>query len=368
MKLRTVFFLFFSLITLQNLYSQNKTIAVLDLKSIGISATEAAIITSRLRADLFRTQKFTVVEREKMNEILAEQGFQLSGCSSDECIVEAGKLLGVKQIVAGEIGKLGRLYTLTVRLVDVQTGKLLQIATHDCSCAIEDVLITSTANVAGQLAGSVNYASSQLPSRPPTSKSNSIFLTNPELRYAQSLINRKKFEEASSIVNHYLTSSTDAYREEAMAMQILWNFSTDANEDFEKLKAYFPGSRFIAPIDKKLTQKKKVEKNKQKLKPAARVATEQIALRKNSLSISQLLVGTKGLIIGYSNGKSLKVKFSNSDWVKIGSNCFVVRFLKDKNLFQIITHGKVESLNGTQAIVQLSESLDGLKGMDCVVY
>ncbi|MCD4693727.1 MAG: hypothetical protein K8R79_12490, partial [Calditrichales bacterium] len=88
-----------------------------------------------------------------MKEILGEQGFQLTGCTSNECVVEAGKVLGVSQIIAGNIGKIGSLYTISIRLIDVQTGKILKMANVDCECRIEKVLTTSVRNVVERLLG-----------------------------------------------------------------------------------------------------------------------------------------------------------------------------------------------------------------------
>ena len=131
------------------IYCQGKiSLAVLELDAKGISISDASIITDRLRAELFKTNKFIVLEREKVEEILSEQGFQLSGCTSDECIVEVGKLIGVQQIVAGKIGKIGNLFTMTVRIVDIETGKVLKVATDDCRCPIETVLTKSVSKIA----------------------------------------------------------------------------------------------------------------------------------------------------------------------------------------------------------------------------
>ena len=38
-----------------------------------------------------------------MEQILVEQGFQQSGCTTNECMVEVGKLIGVEKIVSGSI-------------------------------------------------------------------------------------------------------------------------------------------------------------------------------------------------------------------------------------------------------------------------
>ena len=42
-----------------------------------------------------------------MEDILKEQGFQQTGCTSDECVVEVGKIIGVQQMVGGSISKVG---------------------------------------------------------------------------------------------------------------------------------------------------------------------------------------------------------------------------------------------------------------------
>lgn len=110
MNLRSYFstILFLFLLFSNDLLSQDKTpIAVMDLDEEGISQSEGRIISSRLRTDLFNTGKFLVLERDKMDEILKEQSFQLSGCATNNCIVEAGKLIGVQQIVAVNVCKIG---------------------------------------------------------------------------------------------------------------------------------------------------------------------------------------------------------------------------------------------------------------------
>jgi|TARA_Y100000310_G_scaffold334080_1_gene412960 hypothetical protein len=99
-------------------------IAVLDLEGRGISALEAATLTDRMRSELVATGAVTIVERGQMQEILSEQGFQQTGCTSSECAVEVGKLLGVSHMATGSIGKIGSSYTLDVRLFNVEDGAI----------------------------------------------------------------------------------------------------------------------------------------------------------------------------------------------------------------------------------------------------
>jgi len=111
--------------------SAQTTIAVIDFDARGISADEVATLTDRFRDELTKTNKYTVIERGKMEEVLKEQGFQQSGCASDECVVEVGQLIGVQQMVGGSIGKVGDVFTLSVRIIDVESGTILNVTNYD---------------------------------------------------------------------------------------------------------------------------------------------------------------------------------------------------------------------------------------------
>ncbi len=117
-------------------------IAVMTLKAgNGISEGEAELITDRLRTELFKTGLVNVMEREQMQEILKEQGFQQSGaCSDDACMVEMGQLLGVSSMVAGSLGKLGGLFMLNLRIIEIKTGKISAVVSKDVKGDIENVV------------------------------------------------------------------------------------------------------------------------------------------------------------------------------------------------------------------------------------
>ncbi len=117
-------------------------VAVLDLEGRGISALEAATLTDRLRSEMVALGAFTVVERGQMEMILSEQGFQQTGCTSAECAVEVGKMLGVQAMVTGSIGKLGAMYTVDVRMFDVSTGQIGRISKRDVRGEVEELLGT----------------------------------------------------------------------------------------------------------------------------------------------------------------------------------------------------------------------------------
>ncbi|MFP4013069.1 MAG: LA_2272/LA_2273 family lipoprotein [Chitinispirillaceae bacterium] len=115
-------------------------IAVIDFAPRGVDTTEAQVLSERLASELFRTDTFTLVEREMMKEILREQGYQNTGCVDESCIVEAGRIIGVRQVVGGSISKLGKTYSVSARLVSVETGKVLESITYDHTGQIDELL------------------------------------------------------------------------------------------------------------------------------------------------------------------------------------------------------------------------------------
>lgn len=148
-------FLVFILLFSALLFAQEngkKNIAVIDLESRGgLSASEIGTLTDRLRSMLVRTNSFNVVDRGRMQSILDEQGFQMTGCTSTECAVEAGKILGVEQMLSGTIGRIGTLYTIDVILINTETSQIIKSITRDYTGGIEG-LVAEMKSIANELA------------------------------------------------------------------------------------------------------------------------------------------------------------------------------------------------------------------------
>ncbi len=119
--------------------SGKTNVAVGDLVASGISKSEAITISNSLRSDLIKTEIFNVMERKQMNEILEEQKFQNSDlCDNQSCIVEMGRLLTVKYMVGGNLGKVGKLFTIDLKLIDVESGNIITSTREDCDCPLEE--------------------------------------------------------------------------------------------------------------------------------------------------------------------------------------------------------------------------------------
>jgi curli biogenesis system outer membrane secretion channel CsgG len=95
-----------------------------------------------LVTELTKTGKFVVVERDKLNKIMAEQKLQASGIIDPRTAVKVGKILGLNAIVTGAVSESGvktegsdyllarskkqiAEVVVDIRLVDVETGQVL---------------------------------------------------------------------------------------------------------------------------------------------------------------------------------------------------------------------------------------------------
>jgi len=136
------------------LFSQ-QTVAVLDFEGIGVSKDEARALSNRFGSEFMDLSKgrYTLVERQQMGEILEEQGLQQSGCVSSECAVEVGAALGAKFIVTGSISKVGTIFSVNARLLDVESSQILKSISHDQMGNIGVLLTSGMREAAAKLLG-----------------------------------------------------------------------------------------------------------------------------------------------------------------------------------------------------------------------
>jgi TolB-like protein len=82
-------------------------------------------LSDMLTADIAASGAVTVVEREKLAEVLKEQELQLSGIVGDEDAVRVGGILAAKRIVYGSFIVMGKSLRVEARLVDTQSAAIL---------------------------------------------------------------------------------------------------------------------------------------------------------------------------------------------------------------------------------------------------
>ncbi len=133
--------------------SSMPSIAILDFNGIGVSAQETQVLTNRVVTHFVQLGRHQVIERGEMEQILQEQDFQLTGCTTNECAVEIGQLIGAQQILAGSFGKLGTVYTIDMKIIDVETGRVLRTTSYDSEGSINLLLTEGLAVAVRRIAG-----------------------------------------------------------------------------------------------------------------------------------------------------------------------------------------------------------------------
>jgi len=128
-------------------------IAVNNLVGNGIENSTINIISNRLRSELINTGVFRVMERNEMENVLKEQGFQKTGaCNEASCLVEVGQILGVDRMVAGSVGRVESFFTIDLRIINVATGEILYTVNEDFEGTIKDVISIAIRNASKKLA------------------------------------------------------------------------------------------------------------------------------------------------------------------------------------------------------------------------
>jgi len=92
----------------------------------------------------------------------------LTGCTSDECLVEIGQLLGAEMMVGGSISKIGDMYTASARIVNVETSQVIMVADYDLEGKINDMLTIGMQALAARLASDEKAPPPAVEQRVPT--------------------------------------------------------------------------------------------------------------------------------------------------------------------------------------------------------
>ena len=129
MKQITLFFafIFFSISILN---AQTIKIAILDFENTsgiakydGLGKAMSSMLITDIEANV-SPKRLQLVERSQIQKILKEQNFQATSAVDKTSSVKAGKLLGVKYLLVGDIYILNDVLVINARLTDTETGDI----------------------------------------------------------------------------------------------------------------------------------------------------------------------------------------------------------------------------------------------------
>lgn len=135
------------------------TLAALDLEAIGVSEVEARALSDKLRSQISQLvqegvnikENYDLIERAQMDKIFDEFKIQSTGCVSDSCAVEFGKMLQADRMVIGSVSLIGQTYSVIARIVDVETSKTIGSTDHSLRGSIDDVMTIIMPQIGNEL-------------------------------------------------------------------------------------------------------------------------------------------------------------------------------------------------------------------------
>lgn len=129
-------------------------VAVMDMEAVGATDAQATALTDRLREILLNSGRYTLVDRSEMKAILKEQAFQQSGCTSQECAVKVGSILGVRRIVTSRVVKAeSGLWLISAMLINVETAQTMAAESVQYQGSFAGLLSDGIAELGAKLTG-----------------------------------------------------------------------------------------------------------------------------------------------------------------------------------------------------------------------
>jgi TolB-like protein len=98
-------------------------------KSKGLGTTVREIVSRQA----VKSSVFYLIDRDALEASLKEAKLSMLGLVDDNSITEAGKLIGVQVFVTGSISEAGGSFSISLKLVDSQTGRVVAMESVDIS-------------------------------------------------------------------------------------------------------------------------------------------------------------------------------------------------------------------------------------------
>lgn len=109
--------------------NQKTAVAVADFVDLDGRVTSfGKFLAEELITRLYKTKKLRVIERQRLDKVIAEQKLSLTEIIEASSAKRIGRILGVDAIVAGTTSELGNNFRINARIINTETGELMAAA------------------------------------------------------------------------------------------------------------------------------------------------------------------------------------------------------------------------------------------------
>jgi TolB-like protein len=121
--------------------SARPKVAVMSIEASGIPAQDVSTLAEVLSTELSAIGRYEVISSRDIESMLAHEGNrQALGCDTAGCFAEIGGALGADYLIAPQLSRLGELYVVNIKLIDVKRGKALRRVSERVDGDLDDVL------------------------------------------------------------------------------------------------------------------------------------------------------------------------------------------------------------------------------------
>ena len=126
------YLLLFALVISNPVSAQLPKVAVLDLASKSLGVEQVTSLTNKLTQELFKSGYYDIMERAHLDKVFGEQMLQQTDLVADaDKAAQAGKLIGVRKVFIGSVELADKTYSVNIKLVDVETGRIEHMVTKE---------------------------------------------------------------------------------------------------------------------------------------------------------------------------------------------------------------------------------------------
>ncbi len=105
-------------------------VAVADFPDLqGVISDLGRFIANRITTRLVQNPKFSVIERQRLNQVLGELKFSISDLVDPSKAKQLGRMVGVEGLVVGAVSDLGNQVDIDARMIEIESNKMLLGAT-----------------------------------------------------------------------------------------------------------------------------------------------------------------------------------------------------------------------------------------------
>ncbi|MCJ7543808.1 MAG: penicillin-binding protein activator LpoB [Phycisphaerae bacterium] len=109
-------------------------VAVLDIVDLptGAPTQVTRSLTDEVQNQCMKSGHFELLDRREFAAILKEHDLQAGTMGSGQLVIEAGKLLGARYLLTGNLGQVGESSVIYLQVCDAQTGQIIRTASVRC--------------------------------------------------------------------------------------------------------------------------------------------------------------------------------------------------------------------------------------------